>query len=101
MSTLRSCKKRGVLCFYVVKKQPKSNIKKMKKLNLLSNAEMKKIMGGDLEPPKECGYDLCFFEETPGNNVGGYCMQSSNGKQCRCVKHDGTSSVPLAACLPG
>jgi len=82
----------------------------MKKLNLLSRAEMKKVMGGmeSVEPIDggggRCNQSMCSFQSTQGN-VSGFCGLSTGGTQCRCI-YDGTqpgkpdpASVPDSSCL--
>ncbi|MEJ5995678.1 hypothetical protein WG904_14705 [Pedobacter sp. Du54] len=74
----------------------------MKKVNLLTNAEMKNILGGT-EEVKSCYSSMddkiCWYDVSPGVEVNGECDYSDNGKQCRCVAWDGESSVPMATCI--
>jgi hypothetical protein len=78
----------------------------MKKLNLLSKAEMKTVMGGN--PPiggeegGRCNNDkYCVFEGYEGSYQAGGCSTMQTG-QCRCVSYYGgvpSQSVPDSSCL--
>jgi hypothetical protein len=77
----------------------------MNKLNLLSRAEMRKVMGGNTTPEiiddgsggKECAQNVCRFEQAGVGLAWGWCGLSMNGAQCRCIND--TASVPWSACL--
>lgn len=73
----------------------------MKKVNLLSKAEMKKVLGGN-EPARCYAYydnETCAYEISSGVYQLGECGFSDNGKQCRCIALDGSSSVPWSDCI--
>ncbi|WP_293299336.1 hypothetical protein [Pedobacter sp. UBA4863] len=74
----------------------------MNKQNLLSRAEMKKVMGGYAMPEevgKDCAFAICSYRGAGGEWVSGSCGSSINGEQCRCIAQDGSSSVPFSGCL--
>lgn len=80
----------------------------MKKVNLLSDAEMKNILGGT-DPggggAVEC-YDtmddeICSFIGPGGNDTSGECGYSTNRKECRCIAWDGLSSIQMGKCKKG
>lgn len=65
----------------------------MKKVNLLSRAEMRKVMGGT-EAVDCVKIGICAFRG-PGNQMlNGHCGESENGKQCRCIVIDPITGEP-------
>lgn len=77
----------------------------MKKLNLLSRAEMKKVMGGLQADLGRCKSDvICSFKGPSNEYLSGGCESVGSNNQCRCVAYlngQPFASVPHEGCLSG
>lgn len=71
------------------------------KSQIFTREQLKAIRGGDdttyYGDAARCLNSVpCYYTESPGNTVGGYCETNSNNK---CVCNAGSSSVLLNGCL--